>query len=72
MGVYNWNPPDNAHRLDTAAVRQKSPSGIYKGVPLIHNSVYPICKEFLLLRPLYRSLLHIAVWRECTTFEDFL
>jgi len=27
MGVYNWNPPKYAHRLDTAAVRQKSPSG---------------------------------------------
>ena len=25
MGMYNWNPPEYAHRIDTAAVRQKSP-----------------------------------------------
>jgi len=28
MGVYYWNPPKYAHGLDTAAVRQKSPSGV--------------------------------------------
>ena len=44
-------------------IESKKKSHIYTGVSMMHNSVYPVCKEFFgqLPKPLYHNLLHTII-----------